>query len=272
MLSRLRQAGLLWPVLLTIAGLAILVSLGSWQMQRLAWKEALIARVEARAKAPPVSLVELLADAKQDKGGIDADALEFRRVNIAGRFLNDDEFHVWNPGKRGPAWRVITPLELSRAAEEGTQRYPLQTVLIIRGTVPADRKAARARAGGNPTEAVAFVGRVRAGHVGAFSNPESTAKNEWYELDLDGMRKAVARTLVNESASGTAEEAVKGIAPFFVEAETPTGGGDGPQPELGNVNLSNRHLEYALTWYGLALTLLGVFAVYAWPRVRMRRD
>jgi len=268
MLMRFRQSGLLWPALLTVVGLAILVSLGNWQMRRLAWKEELIARVEARAKAPPVSLSELLTTAERHNDEIDVDPLEFRRVNVSGRFLNDEEFHVWNPGKHGPAWRVVTPLELSQPAGSDSQRYPIRMALIIRGTVPAASKAVSTRHAGNPSDTVSFVGRVRVGHVGAFSNAESTAKNEWYELDIKGMQKAVAHSFVAGRAAGAAEQAQSSIAPFFIEAETPTGGAQGPQPELGNVNLFNRHLEYALTWYGLALTLVGVFVAYALQRVR----
>ncbi len=266
MITRLREAGLLWPAILTIAGLAILISLGNWQMRRLAWKEGLIARMEARANEEPVALDALLREKQAGQPG-DIEGLEFHRVRVAGRFQNDKEFHVWSPGKRGPAWSIVTPLELSEPVGEG-RRDPLSSVLVIRGTVPDANKAPSTRASGNPEGKVEIIGRVRVGRVGAFSNAESATKNEWYDYDIDAMRKAIANRLFEGSASGTPEAAIATIAPFYVEAETATGRPQGPQPDLGKVNLTSRHLEYALTWYGLAAALLSVYLSFAWSRLR----
>lgn len=266
MIKRLREAGLLWPTLLTITGLAILVALGNWQMRRLAWKEDLIARIEARAAEQPVALAQLISKSpKLDKEQVED--LEFRRVRVSGRFRHDQEFHVWSPGNRGPAWSIVTPLALSEPLDAG-RRYPLSTVLVIRGTVLDANKSPASRQIGNPADDVTFTGRVRVGRTGAFSSAENVTKNEWYEYDIDAMRKSVAGAFVDGSASGTPDEATATIAPFFIEAETQTGGPAGPQPELGKVNLTNRHLEYALTWYGLALTLLGVYLAFAVSRWR----
>lgn len=267
-ITRLREAGLLWPTLLTLVGLAILVSLGSWQMRRLAWKEALIARVEARGKADPVSLAAAQGAYSASHEEDVRDAVEFTRVGVAGRFLHEQELHVWSPGKSGPAWSVVTPLIVSEGGPAGQRRYP-RVVLVIRGAVADAAKSAATRAAGNPAGEQSFIARVRLGHVGAFSNPSSAAKNEWYEYDINAMRRAVAERLVVGSASGTIEDQMAAVAPFFVEAETRTGGEAGPQPQLEKVNLGNRHLEYALTWYGLAATLLAVFLAFA--RSRWRR-
>lgn len=264
-MTRFRDAGLWWPTLLTLLGLAILVSLGSWQLRRLAWKEALIERVEKRANSPAVSLQAVLGIYTGSQMEDTGDAIEFRRVALKGRFHHDLEFHVWNPGKRGPAWSVVTPLTLSNLLD-AESRYPLRSVLVIRGTVLDPNKAPAGRAAGSPDGELEFVGRVRLGHVGAFSNSHNAAKNEWYEFDIEAMRKAVATSL-----AGAAPEATANVAPFFVEAETATGGPAGPQPDLMKVNLTNRHLEYALTWYGLAVTLLGVYLAFAFARMRLRR-
>lgn len=268
-MTRLREARLLWPTLLTLLGLAILVSLGNWQMRRLAWKEALIEKVEARGKAAPVSLQAVLGIYTGSHMTDTAEAIEFVRVAMKGRFRHDQEFHVWSPGKAGPAWSVVTPLTLSTPlGASGT--FPLSTVLVIRGAVPDMKKAPATRAAGNPDGALEFVGRVRLGHVGAFSSAENAAKNEWYEFDIEGMRKALTMTSADGSAAGPPHNAIASVAPFYIEAETATGGPQGPQPELNKVNLSNRHLEYALTWYGLAITLLGVYLAFAFGRLRQR--
>lgn len=246
-----RKSSLIWPTVLTLVGLAILLSLGTWQMQRLAWKEALIARLEAAAKAAPVALASV------DAPVFDAPSIEneFRRVTLSGTFEHDKELHVWSPGKRGPAWSVVTPLRLATPIERG-EKAPIERVLVNRGVVPDASKAAAARTSGNPPGVIDITGRVRLAHAGTFSSNADPARNQWYDYDLERMRKTVG-----DSA---------GIAPFFVEAEQPTGGAGAPQPDLAAVNLSNRHLEYALTWYGLAVTLAGVYL--AWVFSRRRRS
>ncbi len=254
-----RQSSLLWPTVLTLVGLAILLSLGTWQMQRLAWKEALIARVEATAKAAPVPLEKIAGFVSDAPIDLPAD-LQFRRVTLTGTFDHANEFHVWSPGKQGPAWSVVTPLRLTSPLKaEGTTA---DRVLVIRGVVLDRVKAAAARSAGNPAGEVTITGRVRFGHVGTFSRSADTSRNEWLDFNLDGM----AVKLV----PGDARTAGRGIAPFFVEAEAATGAAGAPQPDLAAVNLSNRHLEYALTWYGLAVTLAGVYI--AWVLSRRRRS
>lgn len=266
-MARLREARLLWPTLLTLLGLAILITVGNWQMRRLAWKEALIEKVEARAKVAPVSLQAVLGIFTGSQTGNAAEAIEFQRVAVKGRFNHDQEFHVWNPGKAGPAWSVVTPFTLSTPlGAAGT--FQLSTLLVIRGTVPDTKKAPASRSAGNLEGELELVGRVRTGHVGTFSSAENAAKNEWYEFDIEGMRRTVATALVDRSASKSRRDAVASVVPFYIEAETATGGPGGPQPELNKVNLTNRHLEYALTWYGLAVTLLGVYLAFALTRLR----
>lgn len=253
-----KSSGLLWPTLLTILGLAILLSLGTWQMRRLAWKEALMARVAAAAKAEPVPIAKFAGFAAAAGNDGLPDDLQFRRVTISGTFDHDNEFHVWSPGKQGPAWSVVTPLRLAAPLKDGATT--VDRVLVIRGVVLDKAKAVAARADGNPAGTVTFTGRVRFGHVGTFSKSADSAKNEWLDFDLGSMARKLA--------PADAARAGEGIAPFFVEAETATGGAGAPQPDLAAVNLSNRHLEYALTWYGLAATLAGVYIAFAWSRRR----
>lgn len=247
------KPGLLWPTILTLAGLAVLISLGTWQMRRLAWKEALIARVEAMAKSAP----RPLADVVREGGGAPVD-IEFHRAIVTGTFEHAGEMHVWSPGKRGPAWSVVTPLILADPVRGPAGE--IARVLIIRGVVPDARKAAATRPEGNPGGRVEITGRIRLAHAGAFSSNADPARNQWYDYDLASMRAALA-----SGATGAKADA-RTIAPFFVEAEAPNGGEMAPQPELSALNLSNRHLEYALTWYGLAVTLAAVYLAYALTR------
>ncbi len=246
------RGGLLWPTVLTLVGLAILLSLGTWQMRRLAWKEALIARVEAGAKADPKPLGEVLAGVAQGKQPLEE--AEFRRVSVSGRFDHTHEFHVWAPGKAGPAWSVVTPLELSNPLPAAPGAGPAGRVLVIRGVVLEQRKARETRASGNPEGVVDIVGRVRIGRTGTFSGGSNPEHNQWYSYDTEGMTRALG--------------AGAPVAAVLVEAEKATGGAEAPKPELGAINLTNRHLEYVLTWYGLALTLIGVYVAYAVSRGR----
>lgn len=247
-----RRVSLLWPTVLTLVGVAILLSLGTWQMRRLAWKEALIARVEAAAKAEPQPFAEMLW--RYRDGNASAEEVEFRRVRVAGRFDHGREFHVWAPGKAGPAWSVVTPLELAEPIAAGAGAKPVARVLVIRGVVPEASKSPATRSAGNPDGPVEIVGRIRIGRTGAFTGASSVERNQWYAYDVDGMR----RVLGDDGAT----------AGLLIEAETAAAGAAAPKPELGAINLTNRHLEYALTWYGLAATLIGVYVAFVLGRRR----
>ncbi len=255
-----RGRGLVLVTVAMLAALATLISLGVWQLRRLAWKEDLIARIEAAAKAAPVP-VGALVRSKGDRPP------EFTRVSLAGRFMHELELHLWAPDKDGPGWRVVTPLRLERPLGGG-RRYPTTYVLVVRGRVPDAAKDPARRAAGQPTGPVSLVGRVRYPSSGPFTPEPNLGENRWYATA--GMREHVLRRLVEGSASGTIEEARGLVAPFHVEAETAAGGPAGPQPAPRRTTLPNRHLEYALTWFGLAAVLVIVWAVFLRGRLRGR--
>ena len=259
---------------MTLLALIFLVGLGNWQMRRLAWKEALIANMNAARTSPPKPLAKIVESAREriigrKKASVRRDGLpdEFTRVTLTGRFEHDQEFHVWSPGSDGPGWTVITPLRLVQPLNAGS-RYPMSHVLVIRGRVSAARKAPSKRRDGQVPGVVQLTGRLRYGNGGGyFAAKANPVENKWYDRDLTAMRKIVVARLVAGSASGSADEAINAVAPFYVEAETVTGGAGAPGPKLENVRISNKHLGYALTWYGLALALLGVFIIYAKNRL-----
>ena len=242
MLQRLRAAGLIWPIVLALPAFALLVGLGTWQMQRLAWKEELIAQITARTHQPPVALAEL---EKQVKPG----GLEYARARVRGTFLHDREQFLWEPDPRqGPGYHVYTPLRL------GEGRY----VLVNRGYVTEAKKAPSSRAEGQLSGEVEIVGLLREPIVRGWFSPEHDAKTGvWYWRDHDGMAKA--------ALGADAGKAVR----FTLDAEaTPANPGGWPQGGVTRLTLPNRHLEYALTWYGLAATLVGVLAAFIITRWR----
>jgi len=243
MLSTLKTKGLLWPAVMTVAGVAILISLGNWQLRRLAWKEGLIAAITERTKAEPVPLA--VAEARASRG----EDIEYLRVKAAGRFLNDKELYFYAFDERsGPGYHVITPL----------QRAGGSLVLVNRGYVPLELKDPGRRRAGQRDGEVEVIGLVRRpGTAGLFTPANDAAKNIWYWRDLDAMAAA---------ALGPGRSPV---VPFFIDAEAnPAAPGGWPKGGVTRLALPNRHLEYALTWYGLAAALIAVFAAFAIPRWR----
>ena len=241
MLERLRHAGLIWPTALGVAGLAVLIGLGTWQLQRKQWKDALIAKIAARVTAEPMPL----AQARQIwSGGGDIEYLHFV---ARGRFHHDKERYLYAPASAGLGWHVYSPLEWA----------PAHFVWVNRGFVPDARKDPATRREGQLTGEVEIAGLFRIRQAkGAFTPTNDVARNLWYWPDVAAMQA---------SAFGTGMSAL----PFTVDADArPEPPGGLPRGGVTRLDLPNRHLEYALTWYGLALTLIGVFVAFARGRLR----
>jgi surfeit locus 1 family protein len=220
--------------LFAVSGFAMLVALGSWQLHRLAWKESLIARVEVRAHAEPVTL-EHAENRARDDGDI-----EYMRVRAAGRFLNDKERHLYTVLEGRPGWRVVTPLETSGGG----------IVMVDRGFVPDGLKDASKRREGLIDSETTVVGLARAaGEANPFTPDSDLDRNRWFWRDLDGMAASVLGVDQQER-----------LVPFFIEAEASAVPGGWPKGGVTRVAFPNRHLEYAVTWFGLALALLVVYA------------
>jgi len=242
MLRTLREKHLLWPSVVMLAGLAMLISLGNWQMQRLAWKNHLIAAIGERAHAAPVSLAA--ADEAAQRG----EDIEYMRVETTGRFLHDREAHLYAlDATHGPGFYVITPLKVSDGS----------IVLVNRGFVPNDLKSPSRRQGGQIAEEVRIVGLLRAAETQRMFVPANDpGRNIWYWRDIAAMGAAAA-------------EGGRRVHPFFIDAEAePEPPGGWPKGGVTRLELPNRHFEYALTWYGLAAALVAVFAAFAAGRWR----
>jgi surfeit locus 1 family protein len=235
---------LIAPGLATLVALAILVGLGTWQLQRKAWKEDLIARIETRSHGAPG---EILPEASWARWRAEDD--EFRRVRISGTFLHDREalVHGLAPGTRGApvqGYYLFTPLRLDSGA----------VVMVNRGFVPTDLRDPASRPQSRPEGPATVTGLVRAPEENGWFRPEDVpAENRWFTKD---------------SAAIAAAKGLERFAPFYVEAdETPHPGG-WPRGGQTRLDLPNNHLQYAVTWYGIAVTLVGVFVAFAWRRVR----
>lgn len=218
-----------WPTLLTLSMLVVLVGLGTWQLQRLEWKTQLIAERDAGLAAPPLPLpVDDAALA----------ALEFRKVTASGRFLHEHELYVGSRTNKGAAgYHVLTPLRVA----DGT------VLLVNRGWVPLDRRDPASRQAGQMTGPVTVTGILRVNaHAGWLTPENQPADNLWFRYDLPAMSAATDLSL----------------RPAILEADAAEIPGGLPVGGQFRAEIPNRHLEYALTWYALAVVLIVIYFVY----------
>ncbi|WP_029354296.1 SURF1 family protein [Bosea sp. 117] len=243
-MSERRRAlrSLILPGILALAGLAMLVGLGVWQLERLAWKQDLIAKVGERVHQAPVPVP---AETGWDEVTFDKD--EYRHVQVTGSFRHDLEVQVYAVIEAGAGYWVITPLVTADGA----------TILVNRGFVPLDRRAPASRPEGQAEGVVTVTGLLRMPEEEGLFTPENDpAKDSWFTRDPVAI--AAAKGILR-------------VAPFLVDADATANPGGLPQGGATPVTFPNRHLEYALTWFGLAATLLGVFVAFVVTRLRARR-
>ena len=160
-----------------LAALAVLIGLGVWQLQRLHWKEGLIARIETRTKGDPITLKQAIAMAREGRDP------SYYRVRVDGRFHHAKERYLYAVSEGRVGWHVITPLETADG----------EMVLVDRGFVPdrAERPVlARPRAGRERGRRH----RHRAGRPRPKTcSPPTTspAANRWFWRDLQGMARSI---------------------------------------------------------------------------------
>jgi surfeit locus 1 family protein len=218
---------LLVPTLATLVMLAILMSLGFWQVQRLAWKRGLLAAIDHAESAPAVPLPP--------------NPTQFEKVRIVGHF-RPDRLALYGDQLRdtlrgpviGAQWLV--PLE----------REGAPTVLVDRGWVAENAHPA------TPAGIIAVEGYVReAEYPSWFSAPDDPAGRRFFTLNPQAIAQALGWGPV---------------APFtlvVLRSQDPPTAADGPIPAERLPRPPNDHLSYAITWFGLALVLVVIFAVYA---------
>lgn len=240
----MRKPRFFFLTIVALVGVGILVSLGVWQLQRRDWKHELMARIETRAKAEPVPLARVV-EAWRKNGDV-----EYYHVRLTGRFLPDREFHLYSIVEGAPGWRIIAPLQTPSG----------DIVLVDRGFVPDQLKEPQARDSEPPAGEVSLTGLARApGSKGWFEADNDPQGNRWYWRDLGAMAASLP--------AGLRER----VVPFFVEAEAQPGASAWPRAGVTRLKLNDRHLEYALTWFGLAFALLAVFGFYIRSRLQIGR-
>ncbi|MCR4266750.1 SURF1 family protein [Nitratireductor sp. ZSWI3] len=237
--SALRPATTWLLLLLSVLVLAVLLALGTWQVKRLQWKEALIERIEERIAAEPANL-EAMERVYAETGDVD-----YRPVEVSGAFTHDGERHYFATWKGESGYFVHTPLRLADG------RY----IFVNRGFVPFDRKEQQTRGEGQIVGGVRVTGLARRApqEKPSFIVPENDpAKNIFYWKDLGAMAATAGLPQPSE------------VLPFYVDADDTPNPGGLPIGGVTLIDLPNSHLQYAITWYGLAVALCAVLAVWWW--------
>lgn len=232
------------PALLA-AALALLVilgagfaALGAWQVQRLAWKEDLIARVDRQLQAVPGVL-----PGPAQWPALTKERDEYRRVLVRGQFDDRDQVLVRASTELGTGYWVLTPLRTDQG-----------WVVVNRGFVPPDmREQVPPGRTLEPTPALLRISEPG----GSLLQKNQPAQDRWYSRDVAAI--AAARRLEGP------------VAPYFVDLQvTPASAQAWPRPGLTVVSFPNNHLSYALTWFALAAGMIAAMVFLIWDERRRR--
>lgn len=247
--ARKRSRSTFTKAVLALAGIALFISflsLGTWQVQRRAWKLDLIERIDQRVHTSSVA-----APAAADWPRVGKETHEYLPVTVQGRWLEGRSVLTQAVSELGAGFWLLTPLQQA----DGTQ------VLVNRGFVPtAERKAFAERIAAAASDAAAdpvvVTGLLRLSEPkGGFMRENAAAEDRWHSRDV---------------AAIAAAKGLDQAAPFFIDQGLPgqpVAENQWPRPGMTVIQFSNTHAVYALTWYGLALMVL----LAAWLVVRHER-
>lgn len=238
----MKRRGLLWPSLWAGLGFALLIGLGIWQVERLGWKEGLIAQRQGALAAAPVALPTTIEAAA---------ALEFHPVRATGVFENDRELYLnaQSVGRGEAGFDIVTPFRLGDGS----------VLLVNRGFVPTEKKSAETREAGEIAGATAIVGLLRLppdGKPSIFTPENDPARNSWFYVDVAAMAKAAS---------------VARVLPFYLDADASPNPGGWPRGGQTVTDLPNNHLQYVITWFSLAAGLVVIYVRFARRRLEESR-
>lgn len=219
---------ILVPMMIGLVGASILIGLGTWQVQRLAWKEGILSTIDARISAPPVA-VPAAPDPEADK---------YLPVATEG-VLSGPELHVLVGAKQlGAGYRLIQPL-----LTDGGRR-----IMVDRGLIPLEAKEAERERG-----PVRVIGNLHWPDEINSSTPErDEGRRIWFARDVPAM----AAALNTEPVLLVVREQLAGP------------GGDITALPVDTASISNNHLQYAITWFSLAAIWLVMTGYLIWRVTR----
>ena len=218
------------------------VALGTWQLERRAWKLDLIAQVDQRVHAAPVA-----APGPAQWPQVNAASDAYRHVQVTGRFIGAADTLVQASSELGAGFWVLTPL----------RRDDSSVVLVNRGFVPPEQRDRATRGGYASTDAITVTGLLRITEPdGGFLRRNDAAANRWYSRDVPAI--AAARGLGP-------------VAPYFIDADAAAHPADGPVGGLTVIAFHNNHAVYAVTWYVLALMVAAGAVMVTREELKLRR-
>ncbi len=248
-----KPRGLFWPALATALTCTLLTSLGIWQLHRLKWKEALLAEIAARSHSVPQS-----PPAQNLWTKLVPQDYDYRHVVLHGHYLSQDSVLVFDgDGPTAPqfssiGYRVLEPLQLADGS----------IIIVNRGYVPGGTPAEARRnldgkASALDTPDATVVGVMRPPEPRNFFTPADDPKSgRWFTRDPAEIARA---------------DYLSKVAPFMVDEDVrPVQNGmiRFPLPLQGAADIPNNHYQYALTWFGLALGILGMFISFVIKSLR----
>ena len=244
----MRRRGVLEPTVFAVVGVTILIGLGIWQLDRRTWKDNLVNILTVRLAHAPQDLPP-----RDSWPRLTEEADDYTRVRFPAEFLDGQEALVYTAGSafrpdvKGPGYWLFAPARLAGGS----------IVLVDRGFIPMDRKDAATRTAGTPHGSIDIVGVMRWPEKrGLFTPADEPQNNLWF------LRDSVAIAAAKKWVSA---------APFYIEQESPVPDGGLPLPGRLTVALPNNHLQYAITWFGLALGLCGVYVAWIARRIGGRK-
>lgn len=239
--------------LFILAAVAVLIGLGLWQLQRRAEKHALMAALDVRLAAAPMALPPSSAWASLAAGKD-----EFRRVAFTATYAQSPDAMVYSSGSAvrddvvGPGAWAFLPARLSSG-----EIVPVNTGFVqntMQDRAQQDRAVGRLRTG----QPVDLTGYIRFPESpGALTPAQDAGKRLWFARDVPAMARALGWG-----------EGGKSVAPFYVDLESPVPGSGIPKPGPLHAHLKDDHLQYAITWFGLAAVVIISFGF--WWRAQRR--
>lgn len=235
----MRFRPLLWPTLVALPALLVLLWLGTWQLQRLEWKNQLIADFESRATATPIDL---------PLGEVGPE-MEFRRLALTGSFDHTQEVYMTGRTYEGNAgFHIVTPFTLTDG----------RTVLVNRGWVSESYRDQAKREFTLTKGEVTLPAIIRFPGKRGYFVPENEPENGfWFTLVPEQIVRHLGLEGRAETEFYAATVRTSDTIKLPIAARTET-------------NLRNSHLGYAITWYGIACALIGVYIAFHHQAGRLR--
>ena len=230
----------LWATVWSLIVFALLIGLGTWQVYRLQWKEQLLAEIHERATGDAIPL---------PSGDVTPEKWNYQKAYVTGTFEHDKEIHLLaNRGSGTIGYEIVTPLRRADGSH----------VLIDRGWVPEQYREASTRPDGQVTGEQTVTGIMRKSFDKPWLVPENRPEEGlWLYANIPQMAKFLG---------------YDNVYPMFLQADNAPNPGGLPQGGQTRIDIPNNHLQYAITWYALAIALAVIYVIFHMKPVEPPRD